>query len=64
MIRLLGRPALSIDGRASHLVGVAHGEPRVAHHVAGLLAGLGHATADDLFQILFVDSRFLQDPSQ
>ncbi len=46
--RLLRRAALPVDARRRHLPRQPAGDPRVARHVAALLARLGDATADDV----------------
>ena len=48
VVRLLGRAALTVDGRARGLVGQARCQPRVARDVEGLLANLGYTAADHL----------------
>ncbi len=64
VVRLLARSALRVDGRGADLVGRADRQPRVAHQVAGLLAGLGDAAADDLLDVVHADPGALEHALQ
>ena len=55
--RLLAGAALGVDDGAAGVLGESLVEPGAAHHVVGLLAGLGDAAADDLLDQLRVDAR-------
>ena len=61
VIGLLRRAALAVDRGRRHLERETGGEPGVARHVRALLAGLGHAAADDLLDLAGVDPRPLHD---
>ena len=61
MVGLLRRAALAVDRRGGHVVGQAGQQPRRPRHVEALLAGLGHASADDLLDRRRVDARPLDD---
>ena len=61
---LLGRPALPVDRRRGHVERKAGGDPRVAGDVHTLLAGLGHAAADDVVDLERVDPGAIDQPAQ
>ncbi|MCY1538936.1 hypothetical protein D9M68_745000 [compost metagenome] len=48
MHRLLAGAALAVDGGGGHVVGEAGRQPGHAARPGGLLAGLRHATGDDV----------------
>ena len=51
VVGLLAGSALGVDCGGRRGVVVAGGQPGVAGHVAGLFAGLGHASSDDLLHL-------------
>src|SRR5262249_26482201 len=56
VVRLRAGPALRVDGRAGDAVVLAARQPGVPGDVVRLLAGLGHAAADDLLDLGRVDA--------
>jgi len=61
VIGLLRRTALAVDRRRSHVIRETRQQPRRARHVETLLAGLGHAPADDLPDRRGIDAGPLDD---
>src|SRR5450756_679361 len=56
MNRLLARAALPVNGRGGGGEWKAGGEPRAASDVQALLAGLAHATENDVLDLLRCDA--------
>ena len=56
MVGLLAAAALAIDGGGADLFGQTRGQPGSAGDVVGLLRKLGHAAADQLFDVTGVDT--------
>ena len=61
VVRLLRRAALASRRSSPRLEREARAQPGVAGDVRGLLAGLGHAAADDLLDLVGVDAGALDD---